>query len=315
MTKSAPSDHDALVALLWELKAAWLANSGKDILLTNLLLDRRELDQFLAEACETTDTEIRRIVGRIVAVRASLGPAQSTASASEMEPVTVSTAAAEPKGTPAAPAPAAVVPSIADSDVVLRIHGSNTVGEKLSPALLQTFLRSKGATDIVTVAGKGPDEKALIAKMPGAARPIAVEVFAHGSSTAFADLASGNTDLGQSSRRIKAEEVATLAEKHGDLSKPGSEHVIALDGLAIVVHPQNPVSRLEIEQIAAVFSGKVNDWAELGGEPGPIVLYARDDASGTWDTFKNLVLAPTGATLDASARSVRCRSSRRAFSR
>lgn len=170
--------------------------------------------------------------------------------------------------------------------------------------MVEAFLKAKGATTVVTEAGASPEEKSLIANLLGRPRPTAIEIHAHGSSTAFVDLGGGSADLGQSSRRIKPEEVAALGDKHGDLSKPGSEFVIALDGLAIIVHPGSGVTSLSIGQVAKIFAGKVKDWAEVGGEPGPIALYARDDASGTWDTFKNLVLAPNGLALDPQAHRV-----------
>jgi len=215
---------------------------------------------------------------------------------------TANASSGESDASPPVPPPPAPALSLAESDVLLRVHGSNTVGEELTPALAEAYLRARGATEVVTVPGAAPKENSLVARLPTRPRPVAIEIHAHGSSTAFVDLGSGSTDLGQSSRRIKPEEVERLAAKQGDLSKPGSEHVVALDGLAIIVHPGNSVTNLGIEQIAGIFAGQVKDWSQLGGTAGPITLYARDDVSGTWDTFKSLVLAPNGLELEQSAR-------------
>ena len=68
------------------------------------------------------------------------------------------------------------------------------------------------------------------------------------------------------------------------------ENVIALDGLAIVVNKDNPVQALTLDQIAEIFSGQITNWERVGGPSAPISLYARDAKSGTFDTFKNLVL-------------------------
>jgi phosphate transport system substrate-binding protein len=91
------------------------------------------------------------------------------------------------------------------------------------------------------------------------------------------------------SRRIRASEVKRLS-RFGDLSSSASEHTIALDGIAAVVNPRNPVNRLTREQLAAVFAGEITSWDDLGGKLGEIHLYARDDRSGTLDTFRHLVL-------------------------
>jgi len=130
---------------------------------------------------------------------------------------------------------------------------------------------------------------------------IAIDVAAHGSGTGFTALQDGSADLAASSRPIKASEASALAAL-GDLQSRDAEQVIAIDGLAIILHPSNPLGALRIDQLAQIFSGELQDWAQLGGKTGPITLYARDDNSGTYDTFKELVLAAHGTTLAASAR-------------
>ncbi|MFI4939141.1 MAG: phosphate ABC transporter substrate-binding/OmpA family protein [Burkholderiales bacterium] len=97
------------------------------------------------------------------------------------------------------------------------------------------------------------------------------------------------TDIAMSSRRITPAEVKMLSSL-GQLDNPHSEHVIALDGLAIVINRANRVETLSKEQIRQIFTGKITDWDQVGGWPGPIVRYARDDRSGTFDTFKDVVL-------------------------
>lgn len=188
-----------------------------------------------------------------------------------------------------------------NAERVLRIHGSNTVGEKLAPELVMAFLKTRGATDIQLIPGATPVEKTIEARLPDRSRPIAIELQAHGSTTAFKDLESGSADMGMSSRAIKDKEVETLKPRYGDLSSPAGEHVIGMDGLAVIVHPANPLKSLTKEQVARVFSGEIKDWAELGAPAGAIRVYARDANSGTWDTFKSLVLEPFKLELSAAA--------------
>jgi phosphate transport system substrate-binding protein len=91
------------------------------------------------------------------------------------------------------------------------------------------------------------------------------------------------------SRPATAAEVAG-ASRSGRLDAPEQEHVIALDGLAIIVHPSNPLRSLRVGQVRDLFAGRIGDWSAVGGRPGPVKRYARDDKSGTFDSFRSMVL-------------------------
>ncbi|HTF95335.1 MAG TPA: phosphate ABC transporter substrate-binding/OmpA family protein [Cellvibrio sp.] len=182
---------------------------------------------------------------------------------------------------------------------LFRVHGSNTVGEKLAPRLVESYLMARGAINIKTQQGKLPVEKAVSAELNG--RIEFIEIHAHGSSTAFADLLQGNAELGMSSRRITEAERESLQEKSGDLTEPGAEHIIGLDGLAIIIDSKNAITQLSMPELVKIFSGEVTNWSELGGENLPIKVYARDENSGTWDSFKSLVLDPVKANLVMNA--------------
>ena len=119
---------------------------------------------------------------------------------------------------------------------------SNTVGEKLTPRLVESYFMARGATDIKTEQGNAPTEKAVSAQLNG--RIEFIEIHAHGSSTAFTDLLQGSAELGMSSRRIKEQERELLLGKSGDLTEAGSEHIIGLDGLAIIANTKNPLTQL-----------------------------------------------------------------------
>jgi phosphate transport system substrate-binding protein len=130
---------------------------------------------------------------------------------------------------------------------------------------------------------------------------VQVEIHAHGSSTGFADLNTESTDIAMSSRRIKNEEVTELADRYGDLSQVSGEHVLALDGLAIIVHPALSIQEMNTATIADLFSGKIQNWKSLGGPDLPVKRFARDENSGTWDTFESLVLKPNKQELASDA--------------
>lgn len=195
--------------------------------------------------------------------------------------------AAGPKQTvaPAAPGSSLIQPG------TLRFAGSNTVGERLAPAMALDYFKAKGANAVGPTA-LGSNEVAIDAKVAPPGLPTRIEVRAHGSGTAFKALAGRESDVGMSSRPILQKEVIDLASL-GDMTGPASEHVLALDGLAIIVNPNNPVGSLSKDQVARIFSCQIKDWSEVGGKPGPINLYARDDKSGTFDTFKHIALGDT----------------------
>jgi phosphate transport system substrate-binding protein len=198
--------------------------------------------------------------------------------------VTSRTHEALPPGVATKPAPAPPV----DLPIAFRMHGSNTIGSELAPALAEAFLTKQTGAAVVIRRRTAPDEM-LVEALDGDRVIQAIEIFAHGSSTAFDDLGAARCDIGMSSRRIRRQEVEKLSNL-GDLSSAASEHVIALDGLAVIVNPTNSVSGLTRSAIADIFVGKTHNWSEVGGSDRPIVVHARDDKSGTYDTFKKLVL-------------------------
>ncbi len=189
---------------------------------------------------------------------------------------------------------------VPDDGPALRIQGSNTIGAELGPALVEGLLQEQG---LLKVHRENPDtanEQRIVAQTAQGKR-VVVEVAAHGSSTGFAALKNASADLAASSREIKDSELLSL-QSLGDLKSAAAEQVIAIDGLAIILHPDNPLQQLDTEQLARIFSGEVKTWEDLGGRGGAIHLYARDDQSGTYDTFKELVLSRRGKTLSSAAK-------------
>lgn len=182
---------------------------------------------------------------------------------------------------------------------LFRISGSNTIGAHLAPSLVSTFFAAEGLTNIEEQP-VGENEIAVSGVWNGGSRPLklVVTVAAHGSSTGFKALDLGDADLAASSRPINAGELLTLAQL-GNMSDSDHEHIIAIDGLAIIVNPANPLTQLTTRQITDLFTGKIRSWKDVGGASAPVRIYARDDQSGTYDTFERLVLR--GAALSSQA--------------
>lgn len=181
----------------------------------------------------------------------------------------------------------------------LEIHGSNTVGDRLAPALIAGFLAHRGASKIRIETSGVENEKNIYASVQD--KPFVAKVAAHGTSTGFAGLSDKTADIAAASRPAKAGEIELLAP-HADLRHRSSEHIIAIDGLAVLVHPANPINTLDKETVARIFAGQISNWQQLGGPDRAIVVLARDERSGTWDTFKSLVLGKTYKLSPAAAR-------------
>src|SRR5262249_47029967 len=185
-----------------------------------------------------------------------------------------------------------------------RMHGSNTIGSVLAPRLAEAFLKDKGATNVKTSQVSGQAETVQVAgTLPGESAPRVIEIQSRGSATGFQDLGAGSCDLAMSSRDIKPAEVAKLSPSLGDLSQPSSDRVVGLDGVAVIVNRDNPLQRIDLDDLARIFSGGYRDRSAVpGARSGAIFVAARDEKSGTWETFRDRVLQPHDAELQASRR-------------
>ena len=185
---------------------------------------------------------------------------------------------------------------LATENFILRLAGSNTLGAKLAPALIEAYFRSKGCAN-VTSKTIGVELVHVTCSLEG--KQYLASISSKGSGTAFAGLKDGSADIGMASRRAKTAEVASLAGQ-GDLTSPANEHVVALDGVAIIVNPSNQIPRLNVAKVRSIFAGKIGSFNLVGGPNNTVQTYRRDDKSGTFDSFKSLVMG--GAPIVSSAK-------------
>jgi len=132
---------------------------------------------------------------------------------------------------------------------------------------------------------------------------VSIQVTGGGSGTGIAALINGTTQVAESSRPMKEKEIAEVKAKRG---KDVLELPVAVDGLAVYVHESNPVSELTLAQIKAIYTGAVKNWKDVGGRDERILLYSRENNSGTYVYFKEHVLEnadyyPTAQTLPGTA--------------
>lgn len=124
---------------------------------------------------------------------------------------------------------------------------------------------------------------------------VNITISESGSGNGVKSLMNKACDIANMSRFMKDAEFKSCVDKG---IRPVA-HVVAFDGLAVIVNPKNPVKALSMQQISDIYTGKISNWKELGGEDAKIVIVSRDTNSGTYETFNELVLKKAPVAKDA----------------
>jgi phosphate transport system substrate-binding protein len=149
------------------------------------------------------------------------------------------------------------------------------------PAQAEDKLVLDGSTTV------GPIAKAFAEYYMAREKGVNVTVSESGSGNGAKSLLNGTCDIACMSRAMKDSEIQAAVEK----KVAPVQHVVAFDGLPMLVHPSNPVKALTRKQIEAIYTGEIANWKDVGGLDLPIVVVSRDTNSGTYETFKELVLS------------------------
>lgn len=149
-----------------------------------------------------------------------------------------------------------------------------------SPLAAVETIENKGSDTLVNLALAWAEE--YMHRNP----QVRISVTGGGSGTGIAAMINGTVKIANASREMKSEEIAA-ARKNG--IEP-IEFTVARDAIAVVVHPDNPVQRLTLQQVSDIYTGKITNWRELGGEDRPIVLLSRESNSGTYVYFLENVI-------------------------
>jgi len=142
-------------------------------------------------------------------------------------------------------------------------------------------LQIQGSTTV------GPVGEAFAQYFKRAYSGLEVTVQKTGSSDGAAALIDSRCDIAMMSRFMKPDKEFKLAVEKGVMPVA---HVVAMDGVCVVVHPSNPVKELTSEQVREIYMGKITNWKELGGTDSAIVAISRDTSSGTYETFHELIM-------------------------
>lgn len=152
----------------------------------------------------------------------------------------------------------------------------------LAIGVLMTGCGQSGRENIIKISGStsvGPVIEAEAHAFKDEMPEVTVEVNQLGSSAGIKDAINGTAEIGLSSRDLKEREIEMGIK----------EMPVAFDGMAIVLSNENPVKNLTMEQIKDIYTGKITNWKEVGGEDTPIVVVSREDGSGTRDAFQEIV--------------------------
>ena len=149
-----------------------------------------------------------------------------------------------------------------------------------STAFAARNITVKGSDTIVTMGQRWAEEYMKLHP------EVSIQVTGGGSGVGIAALVNGTTDIANASRAIKDTE-KIKAQQAGYYPE---EFRVAIDNLAIVVNKDNPVTMLSLKQIMGIYTGKINNWSEVGGSSQPILRYCRESSSGTYQFFKENIL-------------------------
>ncbi len=144
----------------------------------------------------------------------------------------------------------------------------------------KTYIENKGSDTLVNLA------LAWAEYYQSVNSDVQISVTGGGSGTGFAALINGTIDVANASRGIKPEEIEQ-AEASGFTPV---EFVVANDAIAVIVHPDNPIDEMTLEQVSRIYKGEINNWSEIGGEDRPIVRLSRETNSGTHVYFLETVI-------------------------
>ncbi len=174
------------------------------------------------------------------------------------------------------------------------IYGSRTVGTNLIPNLMRGYAKSVGATYEIVTTANAAERKIRLTNPDGTLR-LEVDLQSRGSGTAFPALADGSAAIGVADRRMKDSDLAKLqAAGIGELRDTDNEIVIGVDGIVVILNPDNPVRNLTSEEISKIWAGEITNWLELGGGDYPINIQSFGKSSGDRAILLDRIVRPHG---------------------
>lgn len=181
-------------------------------------------------------------------------------------------------------------PSFETVSADVSIVGSESIGQGMMPLLMTGFAASLDADAELRNPSAGETVATLIDDGGFGDEIGSYLVSSTNDNSAFEALLARSATIGMSSRRITQDEARALrADGAGSMVSPNQEHIIAVDSMVVVTHDSNPVQELNKEQLAAIFSGQITNWSEVGGPDRPINVISHEQGSASYEYFMNFL--------------------------
>lgn len=179
--------------------------------------------------------------------------------------------------------------------------GGSGIGTNFMPELVKSYAASRGLTVRQTI---GTDDRDLIFTLEDSTgKEVGTfNVLRRGVAQGYRDLIDDKVELVWTSARMTDAQEALFAQAGlREMRTQGREHVFALDSMVALVSQDNPAVSISVENLAAIYAGRITDWSQLGLPAGPITVYAPVEGMGLLMHFKNTILTPRGLELRPDA--------------
>ncbi|PKN41729.1 MAG: hypothetical protein CVU60_10100 [Deltaproteobacteria bacterium HGW-Deltaproteobacteria-18] len=182
---------------------------------------------------------------------------------------------------------------------ILNLAGSSTLANRLVPELAELYLKNIGANEVRRIPGKNADEMTVEGIFYAAREIRAIGISGRGTAAGFSALKVGDCDIAMATHKLSAVDAKIFGE--GVITRQ-SEHRLGMDAVAVLVHKDNPVPALTIEQVGGIFSGEISNWEQVNGPSAPIKVFVLQNSFATSRFVKNFFLE--GKDFATSARVV-----------
>jgi len=174
--------------------------------------------------------------------------------------------------------------------------GASSIGSRLLPALLAGFSETiEAKVNAVPGAAAGTIAQEIVGEGGRGDVLASVTINLSDTANAFRALTSSDVQMGMATRRVQPAEARRVTQSRGgNLIDASQERVVAVDPVIIMVHPSNPIQSVSLEDLDAIYSGRITNWSEIGGRNVPIIAYGRESNSGTGGAFQGAIFAKTG---------------------
>jgi len=182
---------------------------------------------------------------------------------------------------------------------ILTLAGASTLANRLAPELAEFYLAHIGANEIRKIPGKNPAEVTVDGIYYASKEIRTIQITGSGTSSGFAALKDGSCDVAMATHRLSSSDAKLFGP---GIITAQSENRLGMDAVAVVVHKDNPVPALTLEQVGAIFSGEISNWEQLGGPSAPIKVFVLQENFSTRRFVEDFFLG--GRSFVSSARAV-----------